>query len=29
MGKIAIPGMAIPLVISIFRVTKKRRNEKN
>jgi uncharacterized membrane protein YkvI len=24
-GKIAVPGIAVPLVISIFRVTKKRR----
>lgn len=28
MGKIAIPGLAIPLVISIFRVSKKRKAEK-
>jgi uncharacterized membrane protein YkvI len=27
-GKIAVPGIAIPLVISIFRVTKKRRELK-
>lgn len=28
MGKLAIPGMAVPLVISIFRVTKKRSENK-